>query len=131
MLEALIRAVYKNGGMNPNDTGYIEAHGTGTHVGDPIEVTALQKVFGEDRSKRKPLYIGSVKSNIGHLEAAAGMFYGFPFVLQNSRPSKPMTKMGDTDIVRHCGYYQDSAHAGTWIHSAELRLQATQRENSI
>ena len=51
----------------------MEAHGTGTRVGDPIEVTALHNVFGEGRNKRKPLYIGSVKSNIGHLEAAAGI----------------------------------------------------------
>ena len=72
MLESLIRSVYEAGGMNPADTGYVEAHGTGTRVGDPIEVTALHNVFGEGRTKRKPLFIGSVKSNIGHLEAAAG-----------------------------------------------------------
>ncbi|KAH9869266.1 hypothetical protein IAQ61_006471 [Plenodomus lingam] len=71
--EELIRSVYKNGNMDPKDTGYVEAHGTGTRVGDPIEVSALQKVFGEGRTKRKPLYVGSVKSNIGHLEAAAGI----------------------------------------------------------
>ena len=71
--EALIRSVYKDGGMDPADTGYVEAHGTGTRVGDPIEVGALQAVFGKGRTKRKPLYIGSVKSNIGHLEAAAGI----------------------------------------------------------
>jgi acyl transferase domain-containing protein len=72
-LESLIRSVYKNGGMDPADTGYVEAHGTGTRVGDPIEVGALRAVFGEGRTKRKPLFIGSVKSNIGHLEAAAGI----------------------------------------------------------
>ncbi|KAF2705174.1 BcPKS8, polyketide synthase [Pleomassaria siparia CBS 279.74] len=71
--ESLIRTVYRDGGMNPADCGYIEAHGTGTRVGDPIEVTALHNVFGEGRTKRKPLFIGSVKSNIGHLEAAAGI----------------------------------------------------------
>jgi acyl transferase domain-containing protein len=72
VLESLIRSVYEAGGMNPADTGYVEAHGTGTRVGDPIEVTALHNVFGEGRTRRKPLFIGSVKSNIGHLEAAAG-----------------------------------------------------------
>lgn len=71
--EALIRSVYDTGGMDPKDTGYVEAHGTGTRVGDPIEVSALHNVFGAGRTKRKPLFIGSVKSNIGHLEAAAGI----------------------------------------------------------
>jgi acyl transferase domain-containing protein len=69
--------------MDPCDTGYVEAHGTGTRVGDPIEVGALHKVFGEGRSKRKPLYIGSVKSNIGHLEAAAGKCLDSDFHLKS------------------------------------------------
>lgn len=73
-----MRSVYRSAGINPKDTGYVEAHGTGTKVGDPIEATALHNVFGEDRTARNPLYIGSVKSNVGHLEAASGMYERSP-----------------------------------------------------
>ncbi|KAH8647456.1 BcPKS8, polyketide synthase [Tricladium varicosporioides] len=71
--ESLMRSVYESAGINPRDTGYVEAHGTGTKVGDPIEAAALHNIFGEDRTARNPLFIGSVKSNIGHLEAASGI----------------------------------------------------------
>ncbi|KAF2732824.1 polyketide synthase [Polyplosphaeria fusca] len=71
--EALMRKIYRDAGLDPAKTGYVEAHGTGTRVGDPIEVTALRNVFGEGRSSRNPLYLGSVKSNIGHLESASGI----------------------------------------------------------
>jgi acyl transferase domain-containing protein/NADPH:quinone reductase-like Zn-dependent oxidoreductase len=71
--EALVRAIYDNAGLDPAQTGYVEAHGTGTRVGDPIEVTALRNVFNEGRTPRNPLYMGSVKSNIGHLESASGI----------------------------------------------------------
>lgn len=67
-----MKTIYTAAGINPTETGYIEAHGTGTKVGDPIEATALHNVFGADRSVRAPLFIGSVKSNIGHLESASG-----------------------------------------------------------
>jgi acyl transferase domain-containing protein len=58
--------------------GFVEAHGTGTRVGDPIEATALHSVFGKGRTARQPLFIGSVKSNIGHLEGASGEWNTYP-----------------------------------------------------
>lgn len=66
--------MYQSVGIDPRDTGYVEAHGTGTKVGDPIEAAALYDVFGEGRSARNPLFVGSVKSNLGHLEAASGEY---------------------------------------------------------
>jgi len=69
----LIRSVYESAGLDVRDTGYVEAHGTGTKVGDPIEAGALNAVFGPGRSPKDPLFIGSIKSNIGHLEGASGI----------------------------------------------------------
>ncbi|KAL2265959.1 hypothetical protein VTJ83DRAFT_5311 [Remersonia thermophila] len=71
--EELIKQVYRNSGLDPNQCGFVEAHGTGTRVGDPIEATAIRNVLGLKRTVRDPLWIGSVKSNIGHLEAASGI----------------------------------------------------------
>lgn len=69
----VIRASLRDAGLMPDDIDYVEAHGTGTPLGDPIEAGALADVFGNSHSARRPLYTGSVKSNVGHLEAAAGM----------------------------------------------------------
>ena len=71
--EAVIQAALKNAGVSPEDVTYVEAHGTGTALGDPIEVQALAAALGQHRSPERPLLVGSVKTNIGHLEAAAGM----------------------------------------------------------
>lgn len=69
---SLMRSVYMSAALNPADTDYIEAHGTGTAIGDPIEAAALAEVFCP-RPSQRPLTIGSIKSNIGHLEAASGV----------------------------------------------------------
>jgi polyketide synthase 13 len=70
--EAVLRKAYKNAGVNPRDVDYIEAHGTGTILGDPIEADALGRVVGRGRDAGKPALLGAVKSNVGHLESAAG-----------------------------------------------------------
>ena len=71
--EKLIKSALQASGIKPNDVDYIETHGTGTALGDPIEVEALAEVFAESRSDSHPLMVGGVKSNIGHLEGAAGI----------------------------------------------------------
>ncbi|OLN83448.1 Lovastatin diketide synthase LovF 5 [Colletotrichum chlorophyti] len=70
---ALIRHVYARAGLDPSLTRYAEAHGTGTPVGDPIEASALAEIFASHRSSDEPLYVGALKSNVGHLEGAAGV----------------------------------------------------------
>lgn len=68
---AILEQVYSDAGVAAEDLSFVEAHGTGTRVGDPIEADALGKALGQKRSQ--PLPIGSVKSNIGHLEPASGL----------------------------------------------------------
>ena len=72
-LEDLLRQVCARAGIPPREVGYVEAHGTGTPVGDPIECDALGKALGAGRPDGDCLRIGSVKSNIGHAEAASGI----------------------------------------------------------
>ena len=69
----LVRDACANAGISPSEIGYVEAHGTGTAVGDPIEAHALAEALCADRSSEAPLVIGSVKTNLGHLETAAGV----------------------------------------------------------
>lgn len=71
--ETLLNTACQKANIRPNEISYVEAHGTGTPVGDPIEARALGSVLGTDRASDAPCRIGSVKTNIGHLEAGAGI----------------------------------------------------------
>jgi acyl transferase domain-containing protein/acyl carrier protein len=71
--EALLRQVLASARLSPEDIDYIESHGTGTSLGDPIEVDALRSVLGAKRPDGRPCVLGAVKTNVGHLEAAAGI----------------------------------------------------------
>ncbi|MER5647596.1 beta-ketoacyl synthase N-terminal-like domain-containing protein [Streptosporangium sp. NPDC002524] len=95
----LLRAACRAAGVEPGDVGYVEAHGSGTRLGDLMELRALSEVMGTTSGRRAELRIGSVKSNVGHLEAAAGaaglaklalsLFHGtLPASLHATRPAE-------------------------------------------
>ena len=71
--ESVIRHALANAAVRPEEIGYVEAHGTGTSLGDPIEAHALAAALGQGRTPENPLVVGSVKTNVGHLESAAGV----------------------------------------------------------
>ncbi|MCJ1475824.1 hypothetical protein MMC13_004488 [Lambiella insularis] len=88
--ENLIRATYEYAGLLPDDTAFVEAHGTGTHAGDKAEMDAFRKAFGP-RSSGNPLRLGSVKSNIGHLENVSGLAQVIKAVLMLEKGVVPPT----------------------------------------
>ncbi|TRW78344.1 type I polyketide synthase [Mycolicibacterium sp. 018/SC-01/001] len=105
-----ITTALRRAGVAPTDIGYVEAHGTGTPVGDPVETRALAGALAADRTPDNPLLIGSVKTNIGHLEAGAGVAglikaaltlqHGrIPASLHLSTPSSPLAEL-NLDIPR-------------------------------
>jgi acyl transferase domain-containing protein/SAM-dependent methyltransferase len=87
--EAVLRDALSAAGVTPAQVSYVETHGTGTSLGDPIEVNALGAVFGEGHDASRPLAIGSVKTNVGHLEAAAGIVSVVKTVLALERREIP------------------------------------------
>ncbi|MDF5727709.1 MAG: type I polyketide synthase, partial [Rhizonema sp. PD38] len=80
--QTVIRQALKNAKVDVSEVSYVEAHGTGTSLGDPIEVRAIAGVLGKGRSLQEPLKIGTVKTNIGHLESAAGVAGVIKTILQ-------------------------------------------------
>nr|AHA12078.1 polyketide synthase type 1 [Streptomyces sp. CNH287] len=71
--QRLLREAAARAGVDPADIGYVEAHGTGTPLGDPIEMSALRGVLGAGRPAERPLFVGSLKGNLGHMDSAAGI----------------------------------------------------------
>lgn len=87
---AVLRAAYAHAGISPQEVDYVETHGTGTMLGDPIEARALGSVLGRGRSAEAgPLLLGAVKTNLGHLEAAAGVVGFIKTVLAVNRGTIP------------------------------------------
>ena len=93
---AVLRAAYSSAGIAPHEVDYVETHGTGTLLGDPIEARALGTVLGRGRTTDSPLLIGAIKSNLGHLEAAAGIAGFIKAVLAVQRGSIPPNRGFET-----------------------------------
>ena len=120
--EELIRRTYKNAGLNPADTQYFEAHGTGTAAGDPREARAIGAVFAPGRTT--PLYVGSVKTNIGHLEGASGLagIIKATLALETQQiPPNMHFKKGNPEIRFEDSKIEVPTKPFEWSHSNGLR----------
>ncbi len=113
--QALLRTALTSSRLKAADIDYIEAHGTGTPLGDPIELDSLSKVFS-DRESAAPLVIGSVKTNLGHLEAAAGV----------AGLMKAVLAIRNGYIPRHLNFHQLTTHASEAASRLTIAAEGTE-----
>lgn len=150
--ENVMRKALKQSQLSSSEISYIEAHGTGTSLGDPIEVHAINAVYGQERFADNPLYIGTAKTNIGHLESAAGIaglikvIIGFQknrlYKHLNFNRLNPHIKLDQTRIALHTRDWQSQTKlraagvnaygfSGTNVHIVLQEFQDNQLSRNI
>lgn len=118
----LLRQALADARVTPQEVGYIEAHGTGTSLGDPIEMNAIAAVYGK---RSQPLYVGSVKTNIGHLEAAAGIAGTIKTILalQHGEIPPHLHFQEPNPLINWQGYpIKIPSQTIPWSHNGEVRI---------
>jgi phthiocerol/phenolphthiocerol synthesis type-I polyketide synthase B len=121
----LLRRALNDAGADPLSVGYVEAHGTGTRAGDKVEIGALAAILGKGRPASQPLRVGSVKTNLGHTEGAAGAAGLIKAVLAVSKgviPASLNLETPNPDVPWHVAPIESPRTAVRWPSDAEPRL---------